>query len=340
MHPPNASHPTAKHMETAVVVVVNWNGYEDTIECLTSVVNLDYAGQLQIVISDNDSTDMSVRHIVEWIEATGVFVKIAGNNIQYKHIANRMCVNIVENSRNLGYAAGVNAGIRYAGKTFSPDYIWILNNDTIVEPLSLESMIERVRTDPSIGICGATILHYDRPDVVQAYGGVRYNRWTGRGRHLGSGNRHSREVDRGIVEDQLTYVSGACMLVSRKFIHDVGLMNEEYFLYNEELDWASRSRAKYKPGYAPDAIVYHKEGSSVGTETIGRRGSRLSEFYLAKSKLKYTWKYHPLCFTSVWLVVLLRAIKLVVCGHVPESQVVFHALCGRKTPKRGWNPLR
>lgn len=146
--------------------------------------------------------------------------------------------------------------------------MWLLNNDTEVQPDSLTRLVERAQEDDSIGIVGSTLLYHHNRRRVQALGGARYNRWLGVAKHIGEGQNWDKIKDnirRDEIERQMDYVVGASMLVSRRFIEAVGLMSEDYSLYFEELDWAIRGKKKgFRLAWAPDSIVYHKEGATTG----------------------------------------------------------------------------
>src|SRR5690606_23809149 len=109
------------------------------------------------------------------------------------------------------------------------DFVWLLNPDTVVRPDALRRMLEAMRRDPGMGACGCTVLYYGEPDTVQALGGARYNPWLALPRHIGLGRPAAAPVDAPGVAARMTYVYGASMLVSRRFLEEVGLLNEEYF---------------------------------------------------------------------------------------------------------------
>ncbi len=329
--------------ENISVVVVNWNGYKDTIECVSSLIDLEFSGQLNIMISDNDSSDGSVDHLNSWLAS----ISNAPRTGQESFLVSQNCnITLLQNSDNLGYAGGNNAGIKYALKHFDPEFVWILNNDVSVDKHALSALIHRMKLDPAIGMCGSTLLYYDSPEYVQAYGGCCYSAWSGRGKHIGSGERFADRTDYANalldadVDARLSYISGASMFVSRSFLDKVGLMNEEYFLYCEELDWARRAKGLFKFGFAPQAIVYHKEGASIGTVTKGKRASLISEFYQTRNKLRFTKKYYPLYLPTVWLVMFVHAQKRFISGQPENGKVMLKALFGQTDVSPEWTVRR
>lgn len=263
---------------TVHIVILNWNGREDTIECLESLRELGYENA-RVVVVDNASTDDSVREISN--EFPGI--------------------TILESAVNLGFAGGNNIGIRHAMER-GTDYIWLLNNDTVVENGALTALINRAAEDSSIGLCGSTLLYYSQKETIQALGGGTYNKWFGISRHIGQGRSSNRQICTDDVENKMDYIVGASMLVSAEFVEEVGFLNEEYFLYYEELDWAVRGRDLFRLGYARDSIVYHKEGASIQANNLQKNSkSRLSDYYQIRNRLKFTWNYYPWMICSVYI---------------------------------------
>lgn len=149
-------------------------------------------------------------------------------------------------------------------------------------------------------MCGTTLRFYFEPERVQCRGGYGFNEWTGRVQTLGPWNETAPEEE---VEQSLKYVSGASMFVRRSFLERVGLMNEQYFLYFEEIDWASRGQNAFNLGYCRDATVYHKEGSSIGSNRLRRKRSLFSESYLSRNRVLFMRTYYPcrLPITMLWI---------------------------------------
>lgn len=252
------------------IIILNWNGWQDTLECLDSIEELDYPN-FEVVIVDNASTDESVREIKD---------KYPG-------------VVLLESTSNLGYAGGNNIGIRYAVQHHA-DYVWILNNDTVVDESALTSLVDKMENDPSIGICGSRIIYYHKRDTIQVLAGGSYNKWLGLTTNFGQLQHIDADFDVEQIEENLDFIIGASMLVSRLFIEKIGLISEDYFLYYEEIDWGIRAKGNFKLGFAPSSIVYHKEGASTGATNRNKENkSELSDYYLIKNRLKLTYKFYP-----------------------------------------------
>jgi hypothetical protein len=235
---------------------------------------------------------------------------------------------VIRTTANLGFAGGNNVGIRCALSAGDADYVWLLNYDTVVRPLALSAMVARMKAVPEAGICGSTLLYYDDPRMIQSLGGARYLKWAGVGVQLGAGGRWPIEVRAESIERELSYVSGASMLVSRQFLETIGLMEEGYFLYFEEIDWARRAAGRFKLAYAPGSVVLHKEGSAIGSSRTGRRRSPQSFFWLMRSRLRFTAKYHPEALATVTLYSLINCVQWALLNRNPRIFLSGVKACG------------
>lgn len=275
------------------VVVLNWNGWSDTLACVRSVVA--HGGDVQVVVCDNGSTDHSLERLRSALSAELPAGAVSALDAQGEPAWPRLpsaSVVLIQNGANLGFAGGCNVGLRFA-LAQGHDYFWLLNNDTEIEPGAVDELVKRMSEAPEVGMCGSRLMYFDTPDVVQARGGAEYNPRWGVGTHLGVHESVSSPEDPGMIEARMDYVVGASMMVSRAFIESVGLMTEDYFLYFEELDWALRGRARgFRLGYAPASVVRHKEGATIGSSHRGP-GSGLSMRYLCRNRLLLTRRFFP-----------------------------------------------
>lgn len=274
-------------MSFANAVILNWRDATSTISCIKSLFSLgDYLG---IVVVDNDSGDGSLEEIRRYCAthapASGYRVIDHGEIADQTSHARWVCA--LSSGYNGGYAFGNNVGIRWALAASDCRYVWILNPDVLVpEAATLARLIAHMEADPSIGICGATVCYADEPDRVQTLGGGGIDRW-GHTSQFGQGQRLGAPIDVGTIEKRLDYVNGACSLVRREFIEQVGPMSEDYFLYFEELDWATRGREHFRLGYCPEAIVFHHVGKSIGTRDTSFGRAPFSAYYMNSSRIRY-----------------------------------------------------
>lgn len=275
----------------AAVVILNWNGWRDTLACIRSV--LTHAGDVQVVVCDNGSSDCSYEQLKSALSSELTVEALCCLEVRsaWPRVTAARVV-LIQNGANLGFAGGCNVGLSFA-MAQGHRYFWLLNNDTEIEPGALDGLLQRMLRDPEVGMCGSRLVYFDAPEVVQARGGAVYDPRLGVGRHLGVHEAVSAAEDATAIEASMDYVVGASMMVSRRFLETVGLMQDDYFLYFEELDWATRGRVLgFRLAYAPNSVVRHKEGASIGTSHRGP-GSMLSMRYLSRNRLLFTQRFHP-----------------------------------------------
>lgn len=185
-------------------------------------------------------------------------------------------------------------------------------------------------------MCGSTVVYYDDAKTVQAAGGAGYNRWTARVTHIGCDRTVESLPSRKQVEQQMEYVLGASMLVSLSFLLHVGLMNEQYFLFFEEIDWSTRGRNRFRLGYSPASIVYHKQGRSTGeSQTLPKHLNTVGGGYGPRNRILFTRTHHPLAVLTVVPAVLASILYRVVTGRASTVRTLLSgAIAGITEPVR------
>ncbi len=219
------------------IIILNWNGWQDTVACVESCLRLAYANA-RILIVDNASSDGSEAILRERFPD----------------------VEIIQTGKNLGYAGGNNVGIRHAlGR--GAEYVWLLNNDTVADPAALDEMVRIAEPDRTVGMVGPKVLLHSRPEYLNCIGST-ISMKTGQPRLIGLGERDDGRFDDCREMDSL---SGCSLLVRREVVDRVGMLDERFFLFYEETDWILRARrAGYRMLYVPGARVWHKVSASVG----------------------------------------------------------------------------
>jgi GT2 family glycosyltransferase len=166
----------------------------------------------------------------------------------------------MHNADNLGFAEGCNVGIRQAMRSGSA-YVWLLNNDTLVDGQSLAVLVRAAETDNKIGMTGSKICCYDDPTVISGVG-MKINWIRGETYPIGWHERDTGQFNNHCDVDGL---EGCSLLIKKRVCEEVGLMDKEYFLYAEEIDWCVRARQKgFRCVVVPESIVFHKVGASSG----------------------------------------------------------------------------
>lgn len=267
-------------------VVLNWNGWRDTFVCLESLSKLKYPNH-EVVVVDNGSTNDSVlrlRKRFPWVK-------------------------VLETGRNLGFAAGCNFGIKHAFAT-NATYIWLLNNDTRVEPLTLNGLIAKAESDRRVGAVGSAIYSMQKPQDLQAWGGGCVNFWVGRSRHF----------IKPVADEKVDYITGASLLVRRSALESVGLLDEDFFFFWEDADLGFRLRnAHWKLAVAGEARIWHKLSSSLQGRDL------VLDQYFNQSAKTFFRKHALAPQIPFYLGIGLRTAKRLLAGDWKRARVVWAA---------------
>lgn len=277
-------------MTKIAVIILNWNGKEDSIACIDSIKRQHIKNtSFQIIVVDNNSNDNSVEEIKNKFPST----------------------TILSNKKNIGFAEGNNVGIRYAMER-DFDYIVILNNDTIVNNKLLQELIAGFENNNKIGIVVPKILfakgfEYHKENYTSSEKGKVI--WYAGGiidwRNVMGYHRGVDEVDRGQYDkaEETDYATGCCFMIRRTVLEKVGLFDARFFLYYEDNDLSMRvKKAGFSIYYAPKALLWHKNAGSAGGS-----GSALQDYYITRNRLLFGIKHAPLrakvslLKESIWL---------------------------------------
>lgn len=309
------------------VIVLNWNGWRDTIECLESLQRITYPNY-QIIVVDNGSTDDSVQKIkawargeirvesrffeydpyskpVQWTEYDRETADLGGKpeeESRLELLPSSGRVVLIQSGDNLGFAGGNNVGIRYALRK-NAEWVMLLNNDTVVDTEFLDSLVKAAEIGKNVGILGPKIYFYDDSNIIQSVG-AKMNLWTGRGKLIGF-----KEAGQGYYDQiyKVDWVSGAAIMVKRDVFVKIGLLDERFFLCYEENDLCHRAR---RVGFivlaAPTSKVWHKEAAPTGKP--------IAEYYLTRNRLLFMkknakgWQYFS--FLSFYLLGTVKRVSL------------------------------
>lgn len=211
---------------------MNWNGWQDTVDCLASLRKQSYSN-LQIIVVDNGSTNDSVERI------RSAFPE----------------VRLIETGKNIGFPSGCNVGLR-AALAGNAEFVWLLNNDTVCPPDTLRKLVQRAMASPEAGLVGTVLFYAHDPAKVQAWGGGRVKPWIAFTTHFYSPTKFGRNC----------YTTFASVLARREMLEEVGLLYEGFFMYHDDSDFCLRmQKTHWKIVMAEDTAVLHKEGASAAT---------------------------------------------------------------------------
>ena len=248
-------------MKKVIIIVVNYNGFSDTVECVESLKKINYTNfEHEIIVVDNGSIN-DFEKLKNKLEVDNVVVLDAGSN--------------------LGFSGGNNVGIRYAIDN-GADYILLLNNDTLVEPDFLNHMVRTAKENNGDAVVTNKIMCEAERNIIW-YAGGSFNSKTSRTVAFGI---NEKDCEKYSVKCEVSFASGCCMLIPINIINAVGLMCEDYFLYCEDTDYCLRIlNAGFKILYEPKAKIYHKINSSTS------KIAGIQAYYLVRNKLYIISKF-------------------------------------------------
>lgn len=286
------------------VIILNWNGWKDTVECLESLYQINYP-HYNVILVDNNSEDDSIEMIRNYCNGSlrpeSKFFNYELNNkpielVEYDENQLNNSSNfpvtdvsydnneliLIKNNENYGFAKGNNIGMNFALGVLDPDYIMLLNNDTVVQEDFLMELVNAAERNPEIGMAGSKILKYNNPKIIDSTG------------HL---LKMGRIVDRGHEEldegqyDNPEYIIGAiaaACLYKKEMLHEIGLFDETFFTVYEdaELSWRSHKNG-WKTIYVPTSLVYHKRGKSIKKKSVNARMIMLQSKNMLTTVKKY-----------------------------------------------------
>jgi GT2 family glycosyltransferase len=254
-------------MSRLSVILLNYNGSHDTINCIQSLQQSSLK-DFEIVVVDNASSHDSVE------------------------LLRARCsdITLIVNDRNLGFAGGNNIGIRHALEKGS-EFVLLLNNDTTIAHDALSILVKTMEENPQTGIVGGKIYYSDRPNLIWFAGGY-FNPNSAFGNHYGKAEEDHGQYNR---TRECEFITGCCMLIRRAVFDRIGLLDDSYFLYYEDVDFCTRARrARYSVLYQPGAIIYHKvsQATSWDSPVYIYFNLRNKLFYLQRNSSPWRWLPH------------------------------------------------
>jgi len=268
------------------IILLNWNGWKDTIECLESLFRIKYPNY-SVIIIDNGSKDQSIANLRKYChnkcpvqspffryDSTNKPIEIfeldkaeSENGVFNKDFyctfpSNRRLI-LIKNNKNYGFAEGNNIGIRFALRNLDVAHVLLLNNDTVVDGDFLTELKIAAEKNPDCGFFGPKTYYYDyngRHDIINFAGGI-LDIWRAKPHHIGYNQMDTGQFDCPRLVD---YVEGSCMLMTKNTIKTIGLLDSSFFAYWEENDLCYRGKKHdIKSYYVPKSKIWHKESASI-----------------------------------------------------------------------------
>lgn len=297
------------------IILLNWNGWQDTIECLESLYRLDYP-VFSTIIVDNGSTNDSVPRIMEWVrnyrgrsDAMTLSLSVLSHEghsstpsltddhvaaFRTSHTGHQHTIVIVRSVENLGFAAGCNLAMRL-GVTVGCKYAWLLNNDTVVEPDSLGTLVTFLEQHDNFAAATCQIRYHGNPNVVWNCGGHLLP--------LGVRRYDYADADVSLVPSdgykQISFASGCALLLRMKLMRDSGFLTEKFFFGEEDYELCHRlKRRGLSLACCYGSVIFHKVGASMTVAATGGALAKAHIYYL--NRFIHMRDYWGLAFWECW----------------------------------------
>lgn len=272
-------------------VLVNWNNWRDTADCLTSLAQQDYPN-LRVLVVDNASTNDSLAQL------------------RAAHPSDGSKLTYIANSENAGFPKACNLGARHPVAA-EADFLWFLNNDTVAPPDTTSKLVATALADPNIGVTGAVLRYAHNPAQIQAWGGGQINRWSAYNRHYRTPTAFGPD----------SYITFASALIRRSCFDPLGGLFEGVFMYFEDVDFCLRAhRAGWQLAVCPDTAILHKEGGS----SAGR--SQTLERIVTLSGLTFLGRHAPVPAVAQAVFLTLRIAKRLGHRDWPSLRAVLQGI--------------
>jgi hypothetical protein len=311
------------------IILVNYNTVSDTVECLESILKQTYTNY-QIFVVDNSAHTNCINDLESWANGENLqhidtnfpdyiypvshkpipHVVLNENEFVKRDIINKKVI-FIRAKENKGFAAANNIVLNHFKLKRDNSIFWLLNNDTVIAPRALNTVIKFFISNKHSGIIGTSLMEYWDRYKTQAIGGL-YNPIT-------SKLCIPVEEKAFINSKKIKYPNGASMIVSCTFLEKVGGLSEDYFLYFEELDWILKGKREgFEPKFLVDNIVYHKGGASTG------KNSELSDFYYTRGRLLLTIKFFKKYSLIVFILLLVMfPLNRMLKGEFSRIKIIY-----------------
>ncbi len=282
------------NLSAVYVVILSYNGKKLTLDCIQSCLRQTYPNYF-IILIDNNSADDSVSAI----------------SIQYeKEIAQGKLV-VVKNAVNLGFAGGNNIGIEIAIRS-GADYVFLLNNDTVVDDNCISEMTAFLESHPGVGLAAPKIYYFEPRDQIW-FAGAELSLARGVSKHIGIREKDTGQYNWPLESD---YITGCAMMIRKSVIDKIGMLDTRFYMYAEDVDYSLRAKkAGFQLWYVPQGKIWHKISSAMGGNLRFRKVVlRLqSQFLLFRRHARW---YHWLSIPVFYTLDSIRIMALILTGKI------------------------
>jgi GT2 family glycosyltransferase len=324
------------------VVLVTNTGWEDTLECLESLMHSTMP--LRVILVDTGSGDGGVDRIVEWAQGRLQSDPAAPSMAAFSEPPTRKPIELVVydtlsaateaaatpsmaivGGDGVGQAAATNIGLEYGLRDPRLEHFWILTSDTIVEPGAAASLVMRLRATHRAGLCGTVIRRYFEPNVTESLNGGTFSRLTGRIRKANAGQPAAAPFDAVRISRASDYVDGHSFGASRNFFTGIGPLNERLNGAFAQIDLAERNHNRFVMSFAHGAIVYRKGDASSADSAADPS----ADYDRMRARLLYVRRWHPLLLPWHWAISLLMILRALLRARGRSAGMMIKALFGR-----------
>lgn len=319
-------------------VIVNYNCGAMAVDAALSFIG---AGGSAAIIVDNASPDGSAEDIEAILSGARPHHcepppdPIDGAQPRFADLATLApgVVTLIRSKRNGGFAFGCNTGLRVLHARRDIDRFLLLNPDAVIASTALEAFAARLK-DGRAGLCGATVIEFGGAHRVQCFGGARLDPLLLVGRNIGEGDAISEAPSRAVVETKLSYPLGAAIALRRDYLSRSGYLDERYFLYYEEADWAFAGGPANPPAWADKAVVYHRYGAASKSRRAlagaASERSPVADHHMTRSRILFALKWRPLLAPIAIAAGVAQALARLARGRLENAAAIFKAIL----PKR------
>ena len=305
------------------VIVVTFQSSDVIEPCLESLRLSDHP-DLRVAICDNGSSDDTLGTVRRWAATKGV--DLAETRADAPCAPAPFC--FLHTGGNMGFAGGVNAGLKFLLSDPAIDLFWILNPDSEALPHTASAFARCAAESGPFSLMGGRIRYHEPPRHIQSDGGIVLA-WSGICKNLNAGLL-PQEVEMPAAQ-ALDFISGASVLASRCFVEQAGPMTEDYFLYYEEVDWAAR-RGDLPLALCPEAEVIHHGGTTIGSGAFNRRPSPFANYFNYRNRMWFVCRFRPMAIPTTWVLSMARVAKLLALGARDEAMAAARGLNGLPPP--------